>query len=83
MARTDRLKLRPKPELVIALDDLDFSWFPAEVEKVKKLWAYGWHIADITRQVKRDQDEVAVLIMHLARLGKIENRTGGVFGEDK
>lgn len=78
--RFDRLKLRPKKELIIVLDDLDFSWFPAEVAKVKKLWDFGWHIADIAKTVKRDQDEVATLVMHLARKGKIEYRKRGVLG---
>lgn len=76
----DRLKLRPKSELIIALSDLDFSWFPEEVGKVKQLWNQGLHIADIAEYMKRDQDEVAVLIMHLARKGKIEKRKTGVFG---
>lgn len=80
MSRHSDLKLRPKEELIIALDDLDFSWFLDEVKKVKKLWYFGWHIADIAKQVDRDQDEVAVLIMHLARRGKIEYRKKGVFG---
>ncbi len=76
----DRLKLRPKNELIIALDDLDFSWFPAEVAKVKQLWNQGLHIADIATKVKRDQDEVAVLIMHLAREEKIAKRKMEVLG---
>ena len=33
----DRLKLGPKSELIIVLSDLDFSWFPEEVGKVKQL----------------------------------------------
>ena len=79
--RFDRLKLRPKKELIIVLDDLDFSWLPAEVAKVKKLWDFGWHIADIAKQMRRDVDEVAILIMHLSRRGEIKRRKGGVFGE--
>ena len=79
--RFDRLKLRPKKELIIVLDDLDFSWLPAEVAKVKKLWDFGWHIADIAKTVKRNQDEVATLVMHLARKGEIQRRRGGVFGD--
>ena len=78
--RFDRLKLRPKKELIIVLDDLDFSWLPAEVAKVKKLWDFGWHIADIAAKVKRDQDEVAILIMHLARQRGIRKRKMGVLG---
>lgn len=76
----DRLKLRPKRELVIALEDLDFTWFPHEIEKVKQFWDKGLHIAKISEQVKRDQDEVAVLIMHLARQRKIAKRKRGVLG---
>lgn len=76
----DRYKLRPQEELIVALDDLDFSWFPVEVNKVKKLWSLGWHIADIAKHMKRDPDEVAVLIMHLARQGRIRRRRMGVLG---
>lgn len=79
---TDRWKLRPQQELIIVLDDLDLSWFPEEVDKVKKLWEFGWHIVDIAKQIKRDQDEVAALIMHLARQGEISRRAGGVFGKE-
>ena len=80
MAWPDRLKLRPQTELIIALEDLDFSWFPDEIEKVKKFWSFGWHIADIAAKVKRDQDEVAVLIMHLSRQRKTAKRKMGVLG---
>jgi len=76
----DRLKLRPKSELIIALSDLDFSWFPEEVGKVKQLWNQGLHIAAIAAKVKRDQDEVAILIMHLARQERIAKRKMGVLG---
>ncbi len=80
MPKLDKIKLRPKEELVIVLEDLDFSWYKYEIEKVKKLWIYGWHIADIAKYIKRDQDEVAALIMHLARKGEIQKRKGGIFG---
>ena len=76
----DRMKLRPKSELVIILEDLDFSWYANEIDKVKSLWKYGWHIKDIAKTVKRDQDEVAMLIMHLARQGRIRRRRMGVLG---
>lgn len=78
--KKDPYKLRPNQELIIALDDLDLSWFPEEIEKVKKLWKYGWHIADIAKQIHRDIDEVAIVIMHLSRRGEIQKRKGGVLG---
>ena len=77
----DIKKWRPQEELYIALSELDFSWFPGEVEKIKKLWAYGLHIAKIAEMLERDVDEVAVLIMDLARKNKIRRRKNGVLGE--
>lgn len=80
MTTYDIMKLRPKSELVIILEDLDFSWYANEIDKVKSLWKYGWHIKDIAKTVKRDQDEVATLVMHLARQGRIRRRRMGVLG---
>jgi predicted regulator of amino acid metabolism with ACT domain len=77
----DIKKWRPQEELYIALSELDFSWYPGEVEKIKKLWAYGLHIAKIAEMLERDIDEVAVLIMDLARKNKIRRRKNGVLGE--
>jgi len=77
----DIKKWRPQEELYIALSELDFSWYPGEVEKIKKLWAYGLHIAKIAEMLERDVDEVAVLIMDLARKNKIRRRKNGVLGE--
>ncbi len=76
----DKWKLRPETNLIIALEDLDFSWFPKEVAFIQKMWEQGLHIADIAKAVKRDQDEVTLLIMHLARQGKIKLRKSGVLG---
>lgn len=82
-ATTDITKLRPKEELYIALEELDFTWYTSQVDKVRQMWEAGEHIADIAEAVKRDQDEVAILLMSLSRSKKIGNRTHGVFGEAK
>ena len=76
----DKFKLRPKEALVIALDDLDLSFTKAEIGAVLDFWGEGKHIADIAEYMKRDQDEVAVLIMHLSRQERIAKRKMGVFG---
>lgn len=78
----DKWKLRPETNLIIALEDLDFSWFPQEIALVQKMWNTGCHIADIAEKIERDQDEVALLIIHLARQGKIQLRKSGVFGNE-
>jgi len=64
----------------IALMNLDFSWSWPKVLVVKKLWNAGYHIAEIAEEVDRIIDEVALLIMDLARKKKIQERPGGVFG---
>lgn len=75
-------KLRPPVRLHIALADLDFSWYPHEVLKVRKMWQAGAHIEDIAKAVKRDCDEVAVLLIDLARDGKIQRRQLGIYGSE-
>lgn len=77
---TDGSKYRPKTRLYIALQDLDFSWYPWEVEKVRELWSQGKSIPRIGKIVGRDPDEVTVLIMSLAREQRIRNRPGGAAG---
>ncbi len=77
----DSRKRRPREELYIALSELDFSWYPGEVEQVAQLWRKGLHIAKIAEMLERDIDEVAVLIMDLARKNKIRRRKNGVLGE--
>jgi hypothetical protein len=79
--KNDSRKMRPREELYIALSELDFSWYPGEVEQVAQLWREGIHIADIAEKIKRDIDEVAILIMDLARRDVIEPRKNGVAGE--
>jgi len=73
--------MRPREELYIALSELDFSWYPGEVEQVAQLWREGLPVADIAEKMERDIDEVAILIMDLARQKKIEPRKNGAAGE--
>lgn len=78
--RNDCLKYRPKTRLYIALESLDFSWYPWEVEKVRELWAQGKSIMRIGKIMDRDPDEVTLLVMSLARERKISRRPGGAIG---
>lgn len=73
-------RLKKRIERYIACEDLDFSWWPEQVQKVQELWCQGVDIVDISKQVHRDCDEVAILVMDLARQGKIQRRKRGVFG---
>ena len=64
----------------IACFDLDFSWNEKQVKRVIAYWKSGYHIAEIAKKVDRIIDEVAILIIDLARKEEIEKREGGVFG---
>lgn len=64
----------------IALEDLDFSWWPEDIKRVCEMWQKGVDIVNISRQLHRDCDEVAILLMDLARQDKICKREHGVFG---
>lgn len=74
-------KLRPK-ELYIALDnlDIDFTWYPDEVDHVIQAWESGMHIADIATAFDRSINEVFLLLFDLASKSKISEREGGIYG---
>ena len=81
--RYAKCKLRPA-ELHICLADLDFSWYPHEVEQVADLWRQGVPLIDIAVRMDRRRqyavDETGILIWDMARSGKVGKRPGGVFG---
>ena len=56
MERLEKTKTNKhtREELYIALSELDFSWYPNEVEQVAQMWRDGIHIADIAEKMKRD-----------------------------
>lgn len=77
---TDARKYRPRVPLYIALEGLDFSWFPQEVDEVRALWGQGKSVHHIAKAFDRDPDEVTLLIMSLARERRIRKRPGGAAG---
>ena len=75
----DIKKLRPE-KLYIALRELDFSFEEFEVMTTIEMWSRGKSIIAISDVLKRDCDEIAILIMSLRRDNKIEDREGGLWG---
>jgi hypothetical protein len=80
-----------KRNMVIILDGLDFTWREWELEEAAQMWQNGIpfevmvdklrpHITDSAyyRGYNDRADEVAMLLIHLGREGKIERRPGGV-----
>jgi len=73
---------RPKKEVYIACYDMNFSWFEEDVEKVIRYWKYGLSIAEMGKRLRRDTDEIGILLIDLAKKGKIKPREGGLFGRE-
>jgi len=67
--------------LYIACEDMDFIWREQDVEKVERLWREGYDIRFIAKAVRRDIDEVVLLIVDRARQGLLRPRPTGVFGK--
>lgn len=66
----------------MALDDgaFEFGWSNEDVERFDQLWHEGYPIWDIADILKRDVDEVAILLIDRARRKKVKNRKNGAFG---
>ncbi|EJR68622.1 hypothetical protein IIO_00150 [Bacillus cereus VD115] len=64
--------------LYIALEELDMFWDEDDVLRVKDAWKNNESVFAIGKKLQRDPDEVALLIMDLARKGTIRNRPVGL-----
>ncbi|MHB0802749.1 helix-turn-helix domain-containing protein [Bacillus thuringiensis] len=64
--------------LYIALEELDMLWDEDDVWQVKEAWDNNESVFAIAKKMERDPDEVAVLLMDLARKGRIEKRVTGL-----
>jgi hypothetical protein len=66
--------------IYIACEDLDFVWDEHDLIEFVNDWKSGKSIYELSSKFEREQDEVAILIMDLARKGMIHKRAGGIFG---
>jgi hypothetical protein len=66
----------------LILRKMDLFWSSEDEAKVIEMWASGNHIADIAEAINRDQDEIAILVIELAREEKISYRDAGVYGSE-
>ncbi len=61
----------------IALDDLNFDWRPSDLHRVAAWYREGKPLSYMASYLRRDHDEVALLVMDLSRRGEIEPRPSG------
>ena len=76
----DKWKLRPTERLHFACEELDLSFRQQEVWDVIRWWREGMSYDAMADSLDRDADEVAILLIDLARTGRIEKRRGGCRG---
>ena len=74
----------------VILEDIDFYWPRDKIQTAIQLWQENTPIEDMVEKLRparscgarvsydRRADEVALLLMHLARQGKISLREGGI-----
>lgn len=73
-------RVRIKEQQIIILEDLDFAWEQNKINLAKELWEKGENFKTIKSKLKRQGDEVFLLLMHLVRQGIIKEREGGIYG---
>ncbi|SFR15340.1 hypothetical protein [Desulfoscipio geothermicus] len=77
-------RIRSREERVIILEELDFSWTRSDIARAVELWNAGAGLVEIAEQLRgsggRAQYETLLLLVHLAREGKISERPGGILG---
>lgn len=59
--------------MYIACEELNFMWTKNEVRKTRRMLNDGYKIQEMAEELKRDIDEVAILIIDLGRGVRIEN----------
>lgn len=77
-AQNRKYRKGERRNLYIALEELDMFWDEDEVRQVKEAWDKNESVFAIAKRMERDPDEVAVLLMDLARKGRIEKRVMGL-----
>ena len=73
-------KLR-EDDVVIILQDIEFAWNKKDISKVKKMWDENYSFKEILKEIKREGDELFLLLLHLARRNQIKEREGFIWGK--
>ena len=73
-------KLR-EDDVVIILQDIEFAWNKKDISKVKKMWDENYSFKDMIKEIKREGDELFLLLLHLARKNQIKERVGFIWGK--
>ncbi len=82
--KRDLRKLFEQQPVYYACPHSDFIWDEKDIILFRQMWQDHEPIRHIANRLARNVDDILLLILDQAELGKIEPRKGGVFGkEDK
>ena len=65
--------------MYIAAEEWNLIFTPRELVQIRDDWAEGLHLADISRRIERDPNEVFVLLLDLTQQNRIRKRKGGIY----
>lgn len=71
----------PEQYVMFLHDDINWGWTHDEIDTFTRLWKEGVSLWDIAKQLERDPDEVALLVIALRRDKRIKRRPGGIWGK--
>lgn len=80
--KQDNLKYGLQEPVYIILQEYDFSFLQHEIDKFVESWKSGVSIQDIAARIMRPVQEVFLLALDLIERNKINQRNGGVWGEN-
>ena len=69
-------------KIYLACENMNFIWGEAEVLEFEKLWRAGCGLFEIADKLRRDPDEVALLVIDRSRQLRIKPRLGGIWGDE-
>ncbi len=70
--RIEHIPLNNFRDYVVILDDLEFAFRPQQLNKIANLHNGGMWVTDIAVEVKRNEYEVLLALVHLHIKGKIK-----------
>ncbi len=66
--------------LYIACEDYDFTWSEDEIMQFRRMWRQGIPLPKMAVELKRHQNEVAILVIDQIEHNYIRPRKGGALG---
>lgn len=52
-----------------------------DISNVKKMWDENYSFKEMLKEIKREGDELFLLLLHLARRNQIKEREGFIWGK--